>query len=72
MECQLPQSWMVVSRLSQRRVGRRGGDGGNLNVLRVCGVHTAISKQTRMGESQDQIRCPLKASLVIYANTIYL
>ncbi len=52
MECQLPQSWTAVSRLSQRRDGRRGGDGGNLNVLRVCGVHTAISKQTRVGKAK--------------------
>lgn len=52
MECQFPQSWTVVSKLSQHRDGRRGGDGGMLDVLRVCGVHTAISKQTRVGKAK--------------------
>lgn len=52
MECQLPQSRTVVSRLSQCRNGRRGSDGGNLNVLRVCGVHTAIRKQTRVEKAK--------------------
>lgn len=51
----------AVSRLSQRTRGECRGVGGGggeragrgtLNVLRVCGVHTAISKQTRAGEAK--------------------
>lgn len=53
MECQLPHyldgSFQVVSAQGTRR---RGGDGRNSNVLRVCGVHTAISKQTRVGKAE--------------------
>lgn len=43
---------VVFQVVSAKRREARGGHGGDLNVLRVCGVYKAISKQTQVEKAK--------------------